>query len=102
MELAISGRQSVHPSPRSEGILPAGISLGVLTMPGGNRIITAASIILFAGVHSARAESDLDDKLAAALKAAGFTGNVQQTLEKRLGRSIKQETRQPWEAPLVR
>ena len=60
-------------------------------MTGNMTSTSAASIILFAGVHSARAERDLDDKLAAALKAAGFTGNVQQTLEKRLGRSINKK-----------
>ena len=57
----------------------------------GNRIITAALIILSAGLHSARAQSDLDRELAAVLKAAGFTGTVQQTLERRLGRSINKK-----------
>jgi cytochrome c peroxidase len=62
--------------------------LGVLRMNGGMRIITAAFIVLFAGLHSARAQRDVDHELATVLKAAGFTGTVQQTLEKRLGRSI--------------
>lgn len=34
------------------------------------------------------AENDLDGKLAAALNAAGFTGNVEASLEERLGRQV--------------
>jgi cytochrome c peroxidase len=60
-------------------------------MIGGNRIIAAALIVLFACAHSGRAESDLDHKLAAVLKAARFTGSVQHTLENRLGRSINKK-----------
>ena len=57
----------------------------------GSRIITAALIVLFAGLHSAQAQRDLDHELAAVLKAAGFTGTVQQTLERRLGRRINKK-----------
>jgi len=60
-------------------------------MTAGNRNITAALIVLFAAAHSARAGNDLDHELAAVLKAAGFTGSVQQTLENRLGRSINKK-----------
>lgn len=52
---------------------------------------SAALIILFAGSHSAKAQRDLDHELALALKIAGFSGSVQQTLERRLGRPINKK-----------
>ena len=51
----------------------------------------APLIILFAVSHSAEAQWNLDHDLAAALKTAGFTGTVQQTLERRLGRAINRK-----------
>jgi cytochrome c peroxidase len=48
----------------------------------------AALIMMYVASPAARAQRDLDQELAAALKNAGFTGTIQGTLERRLGRTI--------------
>lgn len=51
-------------------------------------ITAAALIMVFVVSHSAKAQSDLDHELAVVLNEGGFTGTVEQTLERRLGRRI--------------
>jgi len=46
------------------------------------------SLMLLAPPHLVSKERDLDGELAAILQAAGFTGTVQETLNRRLGRNI--------------
>jgi cytochrome c peroxidase len=48
----------------------------------------AAVIMISVVSRPARAQRDLDHELATALETAGFTGTIQQTLERRLGRTI--------------
>jgi cytochrome c peroxidase len=50
--------------------------------------IAAAVFMLLGDSRFGRAQYDLDSALAAALKQAGFTRNIQATLEGRLGRKI--------------
>src|SRR6476660_6412418 len=52
---------------------------------------SAALFILVAASHPVSAQLDLDNELITVLRAAGFTGTVQQTLESRLGRSINKK-----------
>jgi cytochrome c peroxidase len=49
---------------------------------------TIATLMLFLSPHSATAQKDHDRELEETLKAAGFTGVVQHSLERRLGRRI--------------
>jgi cytochrome c peroxidase len=60
-------------------------------MTRSNTTTTAALILLFVASHSATAGLNLDRKLAETLRSAGFTGNVEQTLERRLGRKIDEK-----------
>ena len=51
----------------------------------------ASYLMLLAPPHSTPAERDLDGELAATLRAAKFTGTVQETLQPRLGRTINRK-----------
>jgi cytochrome c peroxidase len=57
-------------------------------MTRGLTAATAALIMMSVVSRPVEAQRDLDHELAAALKTAGFTGTIQQTLERRLGRAI--------------
>ena len=59
----------------------------------GSRIITAALIVLFAGLHSAQAQRDRDHELAAVLKAARVYGHCPTDARKETGPGYQQETR---------
>jgi cytochrome c peroxidase len=48
----------------------------------------AAVVVLLGAFHSVTGQRDLDRELAETIRAAGFTGTIQQTLERRLGRKI--------------
>jgi cytochrome c peroxidase len=74
--------------PASFFTLPDGISIRVFEMIRGVTRKIAALIMMYVASPAARAQRDLDHELAVALKNAGFTGTIQGTLERRLGRTI--------------
>jgi cytochrome c peroxidase len=62
--------------------------MGVFAMIRRFTAATAAVIMMSVVSRPVKAQTDLDHELAAALQAAGFTGTIQQTLERRLGRTM--------------